>query len=98
MVAVLGILKAGAAYLPLDPEYPELRLQYLLDDANVVLVITDQKSRGLFTRAEKESIDLDEAISTCANAPNSTHAGSPRQPRLRHLYFRDRPESPRASP
>lgn len=39
VAAVLGILKAGAAYLPIDPEVPEQRLHYLLDrsDANFVL-------------------------------------------------------------
>ncbi|MFC0862036.1 amino acid adenylation domain-containing protein [Sphaerimonospora cavernae] len=40
-VAVLGVLKAGAAYLPLDPEHPESRLAYLLSDADTRIVITD---------------------------------------------------------
>src|SRR5713226_1017893 len=33
VVALLGILKAGAAYLPLDPEYPRQRLALMLEDA-----------------------------------------------------------------
>ena len=33
IVGLLGILKAGAAYLPLDPDYPAERLQYMIDDA-----------------------------------------------------------------
>ncbi|HEX5604654.1 MAG TPA: condensation domain-containing protein, partial [Pyrinomonadaceae bacterium] len=40
VVAMLGVLKAGAAYLPLDPGYPEERRQYMLTDAQVELVLT----------------------------------------------------------
>ena len=41
-VAVLAIQKAGAAYLPLDPEYPHERLAFMLDDAHVSAVLTEQ--------------------------------------------------------
>jgi amino acid adenylation domain-containing protein/non-ribosomal peptide synthase protein (TIGR01720 family) len=43
MVATLAILKAGAAYLPLDPVYPQARLSLMLADAEVKLVLTQQK-------------------------------------------------------
>ncbi|KAA9377702.1 amino acid adenylation domain-containing protein [Microbispora cellulosiformans] len=39
-VAVLGVLKSGAAYLPLDPEHPASRLGYVLADAGARLVVT----------------------------------------------------------
>ena len=39
--ALLGILKAGATYTPLDPDYPPDRLAYMLDDADAQLLITD---------------------------------------------------------
>ncbi|HEY6807137.1 MAG TPA: amino acid adenylation domain-containing protein [Pyrinomonadaceae bacterium] len=43
MVAVLlGILKAGGAYLPLDPEYPVERLRYMVADAGVQLVLSEE--------------------------------------------------------
>ncbi|MDQ1593089.1 MAG: hypothetical protein QOG71_3716, partial [Pyrinomonadaceae bacterium] len=42
LVAVLlGVLKAGAAYIPLDPEYPAERLDYMIGDARVAAVVTD---------------------------------------------------------
>ncbi len=42
VVAILGVLKAGAAYVPLDPSYPRHRLEYILRDAGVAAVLTDQ--------------------------------------------------------
>ncbi len=40
MVGIMGIIKAGGAYLPIDPEYPEKRVQYLLEDSGVEIVLT----------------------------------------------------------
>ena len=39
--AVLGVLKAGGAYLPLDPNAPEERLQLMIEDAGAVMVLTE---------------------------------------------------------
>ncbi|MFL6694242.1 MAG: MupA/Atu3671 family FMN-dependent luciferase-like monooxygenase [Ramlibacter sp.] len=39
LVAVLAVMKAGAAYLPLDPEYPAERLQFMVDDSKAPLVL-----------------------------------------------------------
>ncbi|WP_395682720.1 amino acid adenylation domain-containing protein [Inquilinus sp.] len=47
IVAVLGVLKAGAAYLPLDPSYPEARLAAMIEDSGAPLIITDD---GLASR------------------------------------------------
>jgi amino acid adenylation domain-containing protein len=44
VIGVLGILKSGAAYLPLDPGQPPQRLRAMVSDAAPVLVLTDQKS------------------------------------------------------
>src|SRR5580704_8882357 len=40
IVGLLGILKAGAAYLPLDPEYPLERLRFMLNDAGPAFMVT----------------------------------------------------------
>ncbi|PZT83571.1 non-ribosomal peptide synthetase [Streptomyces sp. AC1-42W] len=40
VVALLAVLRSGAAYVPVDPEYPQARIRHMLDDARPVLVLT----------------------------------------------------------
>ena len=44
MIAIYGIHKAGAAYLPVDPSYPPERLEMILSDANPKLILSKEKS------------------------------------------------------
>ena len=46
VVGLLGILKAGGAYVPLDPGYPRERLELMLGDGGVSVVVTDERSAG----------------------------------------------------
>jgi natural product biosynthesis luciferase-like monooxygenase protein len=48
VAALLGVMRAGAAYLPLDPEYPVDRLQFCVEDAGVPLVITQRTYANRF--------------------------------------------------
>ncbi|WP_366294821.1 amino acid adenylation domain-containing protein [Paenibacillus sp. AN1007] len=43
IAALLGVLKTGAAYLPIDPEYPVQRIEYMLDDSGAQILLTDQE-------------------------------------------------------
>ncbi|MFM7853396.1 MAG: non-ribosomal peptide synthetase, partial [Flammeovirgaceae bacterium] len=45
-VTILGILKSGASYVPIDPEYPADRTEYMLEDTGVKIVITDSGYRN----------------------------------------------------
>lgn len=42
LVALLGVLKAGAAYLPLDPEHPAKRLEFMMRDGDVAVLLTQE--------------------------------------------------------
>ncbi|MBK1838041.1 amino acid adenylation domain-containing protein [Azospirillum sp. YIM B02556] len=46
VVAILAVLKAGAAYLPLDPGYPPQRLAYMLEDGGASLLLTSEALQG----------------------------------------------------
>jgi amino acid adenylation domain-containing protein len=59
VVALLGILKAGGAYVPLDPDYPSDRIKYVLDDAHVTLLLTQESLLGSLPPTSAEVICLD---------------------------------------
>ncbi len=59
IVALLGILKAGAAYVPLDPDYPIKRLQYVLDDVDAKLLLTQQQFAQLFPAYRGQIVALE---------------------------------------
>ncbi|MGH8583366.1 MAG: amino acid adenylation domain-containing protein [Gammaproteobacteria bacterium] len=46
LIGLLAVLKAGGAYLPLDPEYPDERLKFMLHDAGAPVVLTQQALRA----------------------------------------------------
>ncbi|MVO98370.1 non-ribosomal peptide synthetase [Paenibacillus lutrae] len=49
VTAVLGIMKAGAAYVPIDPTYPKDRIAYMLRDSGAAIVLTQSSLTGLLT-------------------------------------------------
>ncbi len=59
IVGILGILKAGGAYVPLDPEYPEERLEFLIADARIDLVLTQDSLRSRFVDRVAHVVGLD---------------------------------------
>jgi len=59
LIALLGIWKAGGAYVPLDPAYPMDRLSFMVKDAAVKVLLTDNKHRQLFPAANDQAICLD---------------------------------------
>ncbi|MFE6978163.1 amino acid adenylation domain-containing protein [Streptomyces sp. NPDC057682] len=57
LVAVLAVVKAGGAYLPVDLTYPADRIAYMLDDAQPLLVLTDRASADGLPGSEKVVTD-----------------------------------------
>ncbi|MFE7528237.1 amino acid adenylation domain-containing protein, partial [Kitasatospora sp. NPDC057542] len=72
VVAILAVLKTGAAYLPVDPEHPAARIAYLLDDARPVLLVTDSRTAGRLPEngpAERLVLDGPETAALLAGLP-----------------------------
>jgi amino acid adenylation domain-containing protein/non-ribosomal peptide synthase protein (TIGR01720 family) len=59
VVALLGILKAGAAYVPLDPNYPKARLAFMLEDSALQVLVTTQDLDRCLPVSDAQLICLD---------------------------------------
>ncbi|AYG64356.1 non-ribosomal peptide synthetase (plasmid) [Rhizobium jaguaris] len=88
VVALLAILKAGAAYLPLDPGYPEARLGFMLDDAGPAALVTTSALAARLPAAGPVRLLLDEPQlrATIAAAPATAPTDADR---VRRLDIRD---------
>jgi amino acid adenylation domain-containing protein len=78
VVGVLGIVKAGAAYLPLDPSYPPARLRFLLADAHARVLLTESRHGGrLPPGCVATTICLDKERAVIAREPSTPpHGGA----------------------
>lgn len=80
VVGMLGILKAGAAYVPLDPSYPQARLDFMVADAELDLLLTQRKLAGKICAADVSLVCLDDAGlftgQSDGNPPGVTSAAS----------------------
>lgn len=68
VVAVLGVLKAGGAYLPLDPIYPKDRLAFMLNESQACLLITNSQMQAHLPAVETRSFYLDSDWQSSSNA------------------------------
>ena len=58
IIGLLAILKAGCAYLPIDPEYPKDRIQFMLEDSEVTTIITESDLKSRFEHQSYELVDI----------------------------------------
>ena len=64
VVGLLAILKAGGAYVPLDPTYPKERLQFMLEDADLQVILTEEKLQHQLPAIKLNLVCLDSAWQT----------------------------------
>ena len=75
IVAILGVQKAGGAYLPLDADYPAARLAHMITDAAPALVLTSQALRSRIpTEAGVIELDSPQMRAALDQSPDSQSA------------------------
>ena len=62
VVGMLGILKSGSAYVPLDPQYPRDRIEFMLDDAGVPLLVTKSVLSDRFEGRKLDLVCIDQPL------------------------------------
>ncbi|HEY8647511.1 MAG TPA: amino acid adenylation domain-containing protein [Gaiellaceae bacterium] len=71
VVSLLAVLKAGGAYLPLDPSYPAERIGFMLEAADVPVIVTGGALRGRLPKTSATVVDLGEDAETIARRPGA---------------------------
>lgn len=76
VVGVLGILKSGAAYLPLDPAYPSDRLNHMISDSGLIMLVREAATAAIFSPPSVPTLVIDEGAGPFQTgiAPALVHA------------------------
>ncbi|WP_236143257.1 non-ribosomal peptide synthetase [Nostoc sp. CMAA1605] len=83
IIGILGILKAGGAYVPLDPDYPTERLRFMLEDAQVSILLTqkhlveklpENQTQIVYLDTDADEFDYDSDISQISQVKASNLA------------------------
>jgi amino acid adenylation domain-containing protein len=76
IIGLLGILKAGGAFVPLDPVYPPERLRFMLEDAAATLIITQRNLQSTIPARKEKIICLDDLESIGHESREPPNAGA----------------------
>ena len=91
LVSVLGTMKAGAAYVPVDPATPRARFSRMIADCGARLVVVDPGQGTALSEAGTVAVLAPEVDGELPGLPHPAPAGpggrAPRRPRVHHLYF-----------
>ena len=59
IISILGIMKAGGTYIPIDPNYPQERIEYMLEEASASVLLTCKKIAKKMNYRNQTIVDLD---------------------------------------
>jgi amino acid adenylation domain-containing protein len=87
VVGLLGVLKAGGAYVPLDPAYPRERLAFMLEDAKVPVLLTQQKLLESLPGPNAEVVCLDSDWAEIAQESEQEPVGGASAQNLAYVIY-----------
>ncbi len=87
VIGLLGVLKAGGAYVPIDPEYPPDRLAYMLEDANVTVLLTQEKLLNQLPNHNAPTLCLDHDWPTLSQYPTAAPVSSVSGDNLAYVIY-----------
>jgi amino acid adenylation domain-containing protein len=87
VVAVMAALKAGAAYLPLDPTYPHDRLRFMLEDSRAAVLLTQKSLQHVFPNVATSVFLLDEDWKPDSSGVESNPVNLARPENLSYLIY-----------
>ena len=89
MIGILGILKAGGAFVPIDPNYPHQRVQFILEDIGTNLIVTniEGKSKLLAVATKLNLVSLDGDRDRIAQFPSKNLANKVRPDQLAYVIY-----------
>ena len=87
VVGILAILKAGGVYVPLDPDYPEPRLQFMLHDTAAPVLLTQAPLKGRLSEYNGFTVCLDAACDTTTNESNENPVSKTAAGNLAYIMY-----------
>ncbi len=87
LAALLAVLKAGGAYVPLDPAYPEERIAYMLGDAGVAVLMTEDRLRDRVSGFDGPILSLDGDRESYRSLPSTDLTGGPVLDNLAYVIY-----------
>jgi len=87
IVSLLAIFKCGAAYVPLDPAYPQERLRFMIEDAELRLIIGDQAHASVLPRELAPILLLEEEAARLATCAETAPASGPEERDLAYVIY-----------
>ncbi|MCB2312203.1 amino acid adenylation domain-containing protein [Clostridium tagluense] len=79
IIGILGIIKSGGAYLPIDEDYPEARIQYMIEDSSskILLIKKHHLGKAIFAKTNIELLDLNSEKTFKESKQNLENINSP---------------------
>ncbi|MEO7533123.1 MAG: amino acid adenylation domain-containing protein, partial [Ferruginibacter sp.] len=87
LVGILGILKSGGAYVPIDPAYPQERISYILEDTEATIVISNSLNSSKLNTASLEVVELDTTWDMISKYPSGSLPGNITSAQLAYIIY-----------